>query len=377
MGVKFDHVTKMYQSGRPAVKDLSLEVQTGELLVLIGPSGCGKTTTLRMINRLEEPTGGTISIDGRDIHSYDPIQLRRGIGYTIQQTGLLPHMTVEQNIELVPRLLKWEKNRRHERTRELLEMVGMSYETFAHRYPRQLSGGQQQRVGVLRSLATDPPVILMDEPFGALDPISREVLQTELKRLQAKLHKTIVFVTHDIDEAMRLGDRVAILRDGQLLQIGTPDELVHAPTDDFVGKFIGRLFSPHRIPVDSVRQLMQTDVPRVHQELSDAGRIVQIADAPLWCWTDAEGVLKGFVYELPSDSTQWKSAAWVTGEAASVKETDEPDAVLKRLMNEETEALPVVDAGHHLIGVITHRSVIRSLSSVVGGSGSKNERVVV
>src|SRR5258708_1187637 len=243
MGVKFENVTKMYPGGRPAVKDLSLEVQSGELMVLIGPCGCGKPTTLRMINRLEEPTGGTISVDGRDILSYDPIQLRRGIGYAIQQTGLLPHITVEQNIELVPRLLKWDKDRRHNRTRELLAMVDMDYDTFASRYPRQLSGGQQQRIGVLRALATDPPVILMDEPFGALDPISREALQTELKRLQSKLHKTVVFVTHDIDEAMRLGDRIAILRGGQLHQVGTPYELVQSPRDEFVAKFIGRLFA--------------------------------------------------------------------------------------------------------------------------------------
>src|SRR5258706_9647641 len=278
MGVKFDQVTKMYSSGRPAVKDLSLEVQTGELLVLIGPSGCGKTTTLRMVNRLEEATSGTISIDGNDIHSYDPIQLRRGIGYTIQQTGLLPHMTIEQNIELVPRLLKWDKERRHNRTKELLTMVGMDFETFAHRYPRQLSGGQQQRVGVLRSLATDPPIILMDEPFGALDPISREVLQTELKRLQAKLHKTIVFVTHDIDEALRLGDRIAILRDGEVLQLGTPDDLLRSPKDKFVAKFIGRLFAPQRIPMDTVRQLMQTGTMHIRQELGDSGRSVQMED---------------------------------------------------------------------------------------------------
>src|SRR5436853_3566139 len=162
MGVKFENVTKVYPGSRPAVKDLSLEVQDGELMVLIGPSGCGKTTTLRMINRLEEPTSGTIYVDGRDIESYDPIQLRRGIGYAIQQTGLLPHITVEQNIELVPKLLKWDEKRRHERTRELLEMVGMDYATFAHRYPRQLSVGQQQRVGVLRALSTGLPVSRLD-----------------------------------------------------------------------------------------------------------------------------------------------------------------------------------------------------------------------
>jgi osmoprotectant transport system ATP-binding protein len=359
----------MYPGGRPAVKDLSLEVQTGELLVLIGPSGCGKTTTLRMINRLEEPTSGTIYVDGRDVCSYDPIQLRRGIGYTIQQTGLLPHMTVEQNIELVPKLLKWDKQRRHERTRELLAMVGMDYEVYAQRYPRQLSGGQQQRVGVLRALATDPPVILMDEPFGALDPISREVLQTELKRLQAKLQKTIVFVTHDIDEAMRLGDRIAILRDGQLLQVGTPDELIRTPKDEFISRFIGRLLVPQKLPVASVRQLMQTGVLHIYHELSDCGQIVQVVDAPLWLLIDSEGVLKGTADKVPENVEQWNAIVWADADSAWVKETDAPDEVLRRLADGEAEALPVVDEGHRLVGIITHRSVIKSLTGVVERSG--------
>lgn len=363
MGVTFESVTKVYSGGgRPAVKDLSLEVQSGELMVLIGPSGCGKTTTLRMINRLEEPTSGTISIEGRDIHSYDQIQLRRGIGYAIQQVGLLPHMTVEENIELVPKLLKWEKDRRHLRTRELLEMVDMSYETYAHRYPRQLSGGQQQRIGVLRALATDPPVILMDEPFGALDPLSREVLQTELKRIQAKLHKTIVFVTHDMDEAMRIGDRIAIFREGQLLQVDRPDELLRAPKDEFVAKFIGRLYAPREIPMDLVRHYMQTGVLHTFQELSDGGRIVQIADVPFWFRIDGEGVLRGFAHKIPEGVD---GATWADGDTICVKGTDPADEVLRQLADGDVEALPVVDSAHRLQGVITHRSAIKTLSGAL------------
>jgi len=365
MGVTFEHVTKVYSGGRPAVQDLSLEVQSGELMVLIGPSGCGKTTTLRMINRLEEPTSGTISIDGRDIESYDPIQLRRGIGYAIQQTGLLPHITVEQNIELVPKLLKWDEKRRHDRTRELLEMVGMDYETFAHRYPRQLSGGQQQRVGVLRALATDPPVILMDEPFGALDPLSREVLQTELKRLQAKLQKTIVFVTHDMDEAMRLGDRIAIFREGQLLQLSTPDELLRGPKDEFIAKFIGRFLVHSKPPVDSVQQFMQTAAVHIQRELPEGGRIVQIAEVALWFWVDDEGVLKGVTGEMPEGTDQWNSVTWTSGDAVWVKETDAPDDVFGRLADEEAEALPVVDEEYRLVGIVTRRSAIRTLSGAL------------
>ncbi len=371
MGVKFEQVTKVYSGGgRPAVKDLSLEVQTGELLVLIGPSGCGKTTTLRMVNLLEEPSSGTISIEGRDIRSYNPIQLRRGIGYTIQQTGLLPHMTVEQNIELVPRLLKWDKERRHQRTHELLAMVGMDFETFAYRYPRQLSGGQQQRVGVLRSLATDPPIILMDEPFGALDPISREVLQTELKRLQAKLRKTIIFVTHDIDEALRLGDRIAIFREGELLQVDTPAALLHSPKDEFVEKFLGRFLLLHQSGVGSVRQLMQTGPVQVRQEAPDGARIVQIAEAPLWLKIDDVGVLQGVVDELPGETDVWNAPAWRDGTSVSAKETDSPDDVLQRLTEENVEALAVVDEEHHLVGVVTHRSALKALSTVGGGDGA-------
>jgi len=319
----------------------------------------------RMINRLEEPTSGTIAIDGRDIESYDPIQLRRGIGYAIQQTGLLPHMTVEENIQLVPKLLKWDKDRRHNRTRELLEMVGMNYETFAHRYPRQLSGGQQQRVGVLRALATDPPVILMDEPFGALDPISRKVLQTELRRLQANLHKTIVFVTHDMDEAMRLGDRIAIFREGLLHQVGTPDELIRTPRDEFVATFIGHFIKPREIPVESVGQFMQTGEWHIRRELSDGGRIVQIADAPWWFRIDDEGVLLGVASEMPGGAEQWNSATWTSGDVVCVKETDAPDEVFGRLADEEAEALPVVDERRRLVGIVTRRSAIRTLSGAL------------
>jgi osmoprotectant transport system ATP-binding protein len=368
MGVTFENVTKVFSGGRPAVQSLSLEVQSGELLVLIGPSGCGKTTTLRMINRLEEPTSGNIFIDGRNIETLDPIQLRRGIGYAIQQTGLLPHMTVEENIELVPKLLKWDVKRRHARTRELLEMVGMDYETFAHRYPRQLSGGQQQRIGVLRALATDPPVILMDEPFGALDPLSREVLQTELKRIQERLQKTIVFVTHDMDEAMRLGDRIAIFRDGKLLQVSTPEELLRSPKDEFVARFIGRLFVPQKAPVESVRQFMQTMTAiGVQREHPQGGRIVQIADVPLWFWLDGEGILQGTADAMPDGNDLRNALIWKKGDAlsVSVRETDSPDKVLARLADEDAEALPVVDERQRLLGVVTRRSAIRTLSGAL------------
>ncbi|MGP3942345.1 ABC transporter ATP-binding protein [Streptomyces sp. 6N106] len=236
-----DQVSKHYPGQeKAAVSELSMEIGRGEFVVLVGPSGCGKTTTLRMINRLVEPTHGRIFIEGRDVTHTDVDGLRRGIGYVIQQIGLLPHLTIADNIALVPKMLGMKKSERRERARELLEMVGLDPVTYADRYPRQLSGGQQQRVGVARALAADPPVMLMDEPFGAVDPIAREKLQTEFLRLQERIRKTIVMVTHDIDEALRLGDRIAIFGPGsRLSQFDTPLEILSNPADDFVRDFVG------------------------------------------------------------------------------------------------------------------------------------------
>jgi osmoprotectant transport system ATP-binding protein len=237
--ITFDRVTKRYPGGTVAVDALTLAVPPGQTMVLVGPSGCGKTTSLRMINRLTEPTEGRILLDGRDIAQSEPAALRRGIGYVIQQTGLFPHRTVEDNIATVPLLNKWGKAKARARSRELMDLVGLD-QAMARRYPHQLSGGQQQRVGVARALAADPPVLLMDEPFSAVDPIVRAALQDELLRLQADLHKTIVLVTHDIEEAIKIGDLVAVFRPGGLLaQVDTPERLLGAPADDYVADFVG------------------------------------------------------------------------------------------------------------------------------------------
>ena len=224
---------------RPAVDRLSLDVAAGETCVLIGPSGCGKTTTMRMVNRMIEPDAGTIEVAGRDVTRVDPIELRRSIGYVIQQIGLFPHMTIAENIATVPRLLGWDAERMRRRVDELLELIEMDPGVYRHRFPRELSGGQRQRVGVARALAADPPVMLMDEPFGAIDPITRGRLQQEFLRIQARLRKTIVFVTHDIDEAIRMGDRIAILRAGRLVQYDTPEAILARPADAFVEEFVG------------------------------------------------------------------------------------------------------------------------------------------
>ena len=237
--ITFERVTKRYPDGTVAVDALDLEVPAGKIMVLVGPSGCGKTTTLRMVNRLVEPTSGQILLDGKDIREQNPARLRRGIGYVIQQTGLFPHRTVEDNIATVPVLNGWSRARARARARELLKLVGLDL-ALARRYPYQLSGGQQQRVGVARALAADPPVLLMDEPFSAVDPIVRASLQDQLIALQTELHKTIVLVTHDIEEAIKVGDLVALFRPhGRIAQLGTPERLLGAPADDYVAGFVG------------------------------------------------------------------------------------------------------------------------------------------
>jgi osmoprotectant transport system ATP-binding protein len=238
--IVFDHVVKRYGDGPPAVEDLSLQIDDGEIVVLVGPSGCGKTTSLKMINRLVEPTAGTITLDGRDTRSYDVNALRRSIGYVIQQVGLFPHLSVADNVATVPRLLGWDRARVTARVDELLDLVGLPAAQYAKRLPAELSGGERQRVGVARALGADPPVMLMDEPFGAIDPISRERLQDELLRLQRVVRKTIVFVTHDIEEAIKLGDRVALLQRGaHLAQYAPPAELLAHPASPFVTDFLG------------------------------------------------------------------------------------------------------------------------------------------
>ncbi|GAA0331056.1 betaine/proline/choline family ABC transporter ATP-binding protein [Streptomyces olivoreticuli] len=255
--IQLENLTKRYPgTSAPAVDCVNMEIKAGELVVFVGPSGCGKTTTMKMINRLIEPTSGRIRIDDEDVTDMDPVKLRRKIGYAIQSSGLFPHMTVAQNIALVPRMTGWSKARIGARVEEMLDLVGLDPGEFRGRYPRQLSGGQQQRVGVARALAADPPVLLMDEPFGAVDPITRDHLQDELIRLQHELHKTIVFVTHDFDEAIKLGDRIAVLRErSHIAQFDTPEAILTNPADDFVSGFVGAGAALKRLNLTRVRDV--------------------------------------------------------------------------------------------------------------------------
>jgi len=259
--ITFDHVSKTYEEVTKAVCDFSMEVIEGETVILLGTSGSGKTTTLKMVNRLIEPTAGHIMIDGTDIMDQDPIQLRRGIGYAIQHIGLFPHMTVADNISVVPKLLKWSQERISKRVNELLTMVGLDPDEFQDRFPAQLSGGQRQRIGVARALAADPPIILMDEPFGALDPITREQLQDEFIELESEIKKTILFVTHDVFEAVKMGDRIALMDAGQLQQLATPSELVENPANEFVDNFLGQHRFQLSLLTRTIRAVMSETLP--------------------------------------------------------------------------------------------------------------------
>ncbi|MGN6475381.1 MAG: ABC transporter ATP-binding protein [Mycobacteriales bacterium] len=280
--ISLDRVRKEYPDGTVAVHELSLDVAPGEIAVLVGPSGCGKTTTMRMINRLVDPTSGRITVDGDDVSTVDPVALRRRIGYVIQQVGLFPHQTVAANIATVPRLLGWERSKIGPRVNELLELVGLDPAVHAKRYPHQLSGGQRQRVGVARALAADPPVLLMDEPFGAVDPVARDRLQVEFLRLQDQVGKTVVFVTHDVDEAIRLGDRIAVMRDGgHLEQYAIPSTLLAEPATPYVAEFVGAERTLRRLSVAPVTAARLVSWPTVgpQERLADCATAMDRADA--------------------------------------------------------------------------------------------------
>jgi osmoprotectant transport system ATP-binding protein len=355
--VALEHVSKRYGGrGAPAaVDDLSLTIGAGEICVLVGPSGCGKTTTMKMINRLIEPSSGRITIAGEDVESLPAVELRRRIGYVIQQVGLFPHMTVADNVAIVPRLLRWPGARIRSRVEELLELVGLDPAAYAGRYPAALSGGERQRIGVARALAADPPVMLMDEPFGAVDPIRRERLQNEFLRLQQKVRKTVVFVTHDVDEAIKMADRIAILRRGGVLaQYDTPDAILASPASEFVERFVGADRGLKRLSLGRVRDLplAQPVIVRPGDARADArGRmaadqtgyalLVDGADAPIG-WID-ERDLAG---EGPIDPTVAEPGA-----PTVQPETTLRDALSAMLLSSVQQGV-VVDERERVIGVI-------------------------
>jgi osmoprotectant transport system ATP-binding protein len=353
--LKIENVSKIYKGGKKAVKNISLDIKKGEFICFIGPSGCGKTTTMKMINRLIEPSEGKILINGENIMDKDPVELRRQIGYVIQQIGLFPHMTILENITLVPKLLKWDEQKKKERALELLKLVDMGPE---------LSGGQQQRIGVLRALASNPPLILMDEPFGALDPITRDALQEEFKNLQRTLDKTIVFVTHDMDEAIKLADRIVILKAGEIVQVGTPDEILRNPANEFVEEFIGkeRLLQT-RPNVELVEQIMSRNPISITEEksLTDAITIMRDKRVDSLLVVDEQNVLKGFV-DVETISEYRKKAKFISEvintEVYSVKQDTLIRDSVQKILKRGFKYVPVVDQNKHLVGIVTRATLV-------------------
>ncbi|MGG0410140.1 betaine/proline/choline family ABC transporter ATP-binding protein [Peribacillus simplex] len=361
--LKIENVSKIYKGGKKAVKNISLDIKKGEFICFIGPSGCGKTTTMKMINRLIEPSEGKILIHGENIMDKDPVELRRQIGYVIQQIGLFPHMTILENITLVPKLLKWNEQKKKERALELLQLVDMGPE-YLERYPYELSGGQQQRIGVLRALASNPPLILMDEPFGALDPITRDSLQEEFKNLQRTLDKTIVFVTHDMDEAIKLADRIVILKAGEIVQVGTPDEILRNPANEFVEEFIGkdRLLQT-RPNVELVEQIMSRNPISITEEksLTDAITIMRGKRVDSLLVVDEQNVLKGFV-DVETISEYRRKAKFISEvintEIYSVKQDTLIRDSVQKILKRGFKYVPVVDQNKHLVGIVTRATLV-------------------
>jgi osmoprotectant transport system ATP-binding protein len=353
--VEFRHVSKQY-GPQGAVVDLSLVVPAGDICVLVGPSGCGKTTSLKMVNRLVEPTSGQVLIDGQDVMKVEVTELRRGIGYVIQQIGLFPHQTIGENIATVPRLLGWPRKRIQERTDELLDLVGLDPALVRNRYPSQLSGGERQRVGVARAMAAEPPVMLMDEPFGAVDPIVRERLQNEFLRLHHQLGTTVLFVTHDIDEAIKMGSRVAVMQQGgHLAQYAPPTELLAHPASDFVSRFVGVDRGLKRLSLLKVAgvQLEQGVAAQVGESAQTARRRAQRAEADWLLLLDHNEAPLGWIRTSQLDSTETLSAGDVDASSPLVhRETTLRDA-LSMLLTSAVQTAVVVDESGRFVGMLT------------------------
>ncbi len=370
--IRLQHVSKRYADGTVAVGDLTMDIPRGALVMLVGPSGCGKTTTLKMVNRLIEPTSGHLYLDGDDITHADPVQLRRRMGYVIQQVGLFPHRSVLDNVATVPELLGWDRKRRRTRALELLELVGLDPGVVGKRYPHELSGGQQQRVGVARALAADPPVLLMDEPFGAVDPIARDHLQEEFLRLQADVRKTVLFVTHDIEEAVRLGDLIAVFsQGGKLEQYDNPATVLGAPANGFVADFVGSDRGLKRMSVTPItaNDLVHPPVVHLDDDLAAAATTLRTAKSRWAVVLDPNERLHGWV---SVDSTA--ASGLVRDAARRMEAWVEAGSSLKQafaeMLQHDAGWVAVLD-GARFLGVLTpatlHEALRRSVDSDAGG----------
>ena len=375
--IRLEKVGKTYPGGTVAVAELDMDIPAGELVCLIGPSGCGKTTTMKMINRLVEPTTGRIILGDDDVTSVDPVQLRRRIGYVIQQVGLFDHETILDNVSTVPKLLGWDRKRARTRSNELLELVGLDPDTFGKRYPAQLSGGQRQRVGVARALAADPAVLLMDEPFSAIDPIARGRLQAEFLRIQDEVHKTIVFVTHDVEEAVRLGDRIAVFRQGgHLEQYDTPAQVLGAPASDFVADFVGADRGLRRLAVTGIlgEDLEHPPVVVVDDSVGDARR--ELGDSQWAVVLDRSGGLHGWVKDTMLTGGGTVAEVCRRFDATVALDSSLKDAFAEMLQH-DAGWVAVLDRDRY-VGVLTPWSLQVALRrSVDSGLGVDHEAPVV
>jgi len=362
--IEIRNLTKTYQGGFKAVDQVNLEVEEGETLVLVGTSGSGKTTLLKMINRLIEPTAGEIRIRGRDVTGMNPIALRRDIGYVIQRIGLFPHMTIEDNIAIVPRLKGWPRERRREKASELLAMVGLDPDEYRSRFPAELSGGQQQRIGVARALADDPDIILMDEPFGALDPITREQLQEEFRQLKERIQKTIIFVTHDIFEAVNLADRMAIMDAGRILQVDAPERVLAHPADEFVARFLGKHRFHLQMSAVQVRDVMieapvTVQVSEGRQTVAQAAELMRMHRVTTLLAVDRQRKLLGVITTDAVRSSRREAGLQevIAREAEAVSPDADLLSAIDTMANSHYSALPVVNGEGRVVGILTASSL--------------------
>ncbi|AUU91225.1 osmoprotectant ABC transporter ATP-binding protein OsmV [Enterobacteriaceae bacterium ENNIH3] len=368
--IKLENLTKQFtqKNGQTvkAVDNINLHVPQGEMCVLLGPSGCGKTTTLKMINRLIMPSSGKILVNDKDTSDMDTVSLRRNLGYVIQQIGLFPNMTIEENITVVPRMLGWDKNRCKRRAEELMDMVALDAKKFLHRYPREMSGGQQQRIGVIRALAADPPVLLMDEPFGAVDPINRQVIQNQFLEMQRTLKKTVMLVSHDIDEALKLGDRIAVFRQGRIVQCASPDELLAKPANEFVGSFVGQDRTLKRLLLVSagdVTDQQPTLTVRESTAAQEAFAMMDDNDIRAITVVDGDGKPLGFVKRREARGAQGDCAGLLHPFRITGKAEDNLRVVLSKLYESNTSWMPIVDEAGRYNGEISQDYIADYLSS--------------
>ncbi|WP_270578060.1 ABC transporter ATP-binding protein [Caldibacillus thermoamylovorans] len=363
--IRFENITKQYNQ-KTVIRDFNLDIEEGQLVVFIGPSGCGKTTLLKMINRLLEPTSGKIYVNEKDISKQDPIELRRNIGYVIQSTGLFPHMTIQENLELIPKLKGEDSDSIKRKTNDLLELVGLAPDEYLYRYPSELSGGQKQRIGVARAFSTDSDIILMDEPFSALDPVTRNSLQDELFSMQKELNKTIVFVTHDMDEAIKIADKICLLNEGHIIQYDTPDQILKNPASEYVEEFIGKRRVWNNPEVLKAKDIMISDPVKVspRRNVFQAIEIMKENKVDSLLVTDKQQSLIGLV---TLKSIQLQSRATTVGEIMeknilSVTEDENLITVLQIMNENKIGYLPVVSEKNKLTGLITRSSILSVLS---------------